>query len=55
MVPRSESRDAVGFFKKLVADRKMVQDELNRLHRRKAEQFLNAPPPHVYVFGERVW
>ena len=55
MVPQSESRDAVGFFKKLVADRKMVQNELNRLHRRKAEQFLKAHPPHVYVFGERVW
>ena len=55
VVPQSESRDAVGFFKKLVADRKMVQNELNRLHRRKAEQFLKAHPPHVYVFGERVW
>ena len=55
VVPHSESRDAVGFFKKLVADPKMVQDKLNRLHRRKANQFLKAHPPHVYAFGERVW
>ena len=47
VVPQSESTDAVGFFKKLVADRKMVQNELNRLHRPKAEQFLKAHPSHV--------
>ena len=55
VVPKCESRDAVGLLEKLVADRKMVQNELNRLHRRRAEQFLKAHPLHVYVFGERVW
>ena len=55
VVPQSESRDAVGLLKKLVAYRKMVQNELNRLRRRKAEQFLKAHPPHVYGFGEPVW
>ena len=55
VVPQTESRDAVGFFRKLVADRKVVQDELNRIHRTKADEFRKAHPPHVYVFGERVW
>ena len=55
MVPQTESGNAVGSFRKLVVDRKVVQDKLNRIHRAKADKFRKAHPPHVYVFGERVW
>ena len=55
VVPQTESQDAVRFFRELVADRKVVQDELNRIHCAKADDFCKAHPSHVYVFGERVW
>ena len=55
ILPQSECRDAVGFFQQLVQDRRYVQDSLNKIHRRKAEEFRKAHPPHVYVFGEKVW
>ena len=39
IVPQSGCRDAVGFFQQLVQDRRYIQDSLNKIHRRKAEEF----------------
>ena len=36
-------------------DRRYVQDSPNKIHHRKAEEFGEAHPPHVYVFWEKVW
>ena len=55
ILPQSECRDAVGFFQQFVQDRRYIQDSLNKIHRRKAEEFRKAHPPHVYVFGEKLW
>ena len=55
VIPEHASEDAISFFKRLVVDRRYVQQKLQGIHNRESQKLLRQHPPHVYQEGERVW
>ena len=55
VVDREGCEDATQSFKRVGAERAMVQEKLEAIHKKKLEKFLKEHPPSVFVAGDRVW
>ena len=47
--------DATQFFKRVAAERELVQEKLDAIHRTQLDKFLKEHPPSVFIAGDRVW
>ena len=47
--------DATQFFKWLAAERELVQEKLEAIHKKQLDRFLEEHLPSVFVAGDRVW
>ena len=47
--------DATQFFKKVAAERELVQEGLEGIHKTQLDKFLKEGPPSGFVAGDRVW
>ena len=47
--------DATRLFKRVAAERELVQERLESIHKKQFDKFLKADPPSVFVAGDRVW
>ena len=43
------------FFKRVAAERELVQEEVEAIHKKQSDKFLKEHPPSVFVAGDRVW
>ena len=55
VIPEHGSEDATSFWKRLVDDRRFLQEKLQGIHDRESQRFLRQHPSHVYQDAERVW
>ena len=47
--------DATKFFKRVAAERELVQERLEAIHKKQLDTFLKEHPPSVFVACDRVW
>ena len=47
--------DATHFFKRVAAERELVQEKLEAIHNKQLDKFLKEHPSSVFVAGDRVW
>ena len=47
--------DATQFFKRVAAEKELVQENLEAIHKKQLDKVLKEHPPSVVVAGERVW
>ena len=47
--------DATQLFKRVAAERELVQEKLEAIHKTQWDKFLKEHPPSVFVAGDRVW
>ena len=47
--------DATQFSKRVAAERELVQETLEAIHKKQLDNFLKEHPPSVFVAGDRVW
>ena len=55
VVDRQGCVDANKFFKRVAADRELVQEKLEAIHKKQSDKFLQEHPPSAFVAGDRVW
>ena len=47
--------DTSQFFKRVAAERVLVQEGLEAIHKKQLDKFLKVHPPSVFITGDRVW
>ena len=55
VVDSEGGEDATKFFKRVAAERELVQERLEAIHKKQLDKFLKEHPPSVFVAGDRVW
>ena len=49
------SEDATKFFKRVAAERELVQEKLEAIHKKQFDKILKEHPPSVFVAIDRIW
>ena len=52
---REGCKDTTQLLKRVAAEREMVQEKVEAIHKKKLDKFLKEQPPSVCVAGDRVW